>query len=485
MNLKRLVILLIATLGLLKTSAQTDESYFIIKGKVLNSAEDKWEFGMTTFFENIVHQLKISKDGSFSSQFAVSEIQDIYLYLNGDAITIGIYPMDTLDISWDNSNFASTFKISSNNQLRAEDLQMDMKLYKEFREPYLSLRDKLYKERMSTDSMRYSWINHYYNKIIRSIIEDTSIINNHSGKHIVDAYYSCMSLLREQKLYDKFSLVEDSAYLKKLCKLNILPVKQPDFKILNFTDFTRSPEYRNFLYNYLRFESPLSGFQSDLNEVLPFTPVIDDYYSALAFVKLPKIRDWLITYVIISGYSYYPYEECEFVYNDFINKCKTQYFTDTLTKFHDFIDHFKPGEPAPDFILTNELGENITLSSLQGKVLYVDFWGVGCAPCRTDIANYVPKLHEKYKGKNVAFVNICVDSDEESWKKAIYDLNLEGINLIAEGWLNNPICKLYNIKGIPHYVIIDKNGNYVAYNGSRPWELIKDNPNDIDKALKQ
>jgi peroxiredoxin len=235
----------------------------------------------------------------------------------------------------------------------------------------------------------------------------------------------------------------------------------------------------------LRFESPLSGFQSDLKETLPFTPVIDDYYSSLANVKLHKVRDWLITNVIISGYSYYPYEECEFVYNDFINKCKTQFFADTLTKFHTFIEHFRPGEPAPDFILTNELGENIALSSLQGKVLYVDFWGVGCAPCRSDIIKYVPKLHEKYKGKDVAFVNICVDSNEERWKKAITDLNLGGINLIAEGWTNNPICKLYNIKGIPHYVILDKKGKYVSYNGSRPWELISDVPNDIDKALKQ
>ena len=39
------------------------------------------------------------------------------------------------------------------------------------------------------------------------------------------------------------------------------------------------------------------------------------------------------------------------------------------------------------------------------------------------------KLHEKYAGKDIVFINICVDVDEKTWKKTLTEIKLDGVNL--------------------------------------------------------
>ena len=85
-----------------------------------------------------------------------------------------------------------------------------------------------------------------------------------------------------------------------------------------------------------------------------------------------------------------------------------------------------------------------------------------------DIKNNVPALHERYKGRNIVFLNICVDTNEKDWKENLEKLQLKGTNLIAQGWVSNPVCKAYGINGIPHYYIIDASGKIVDNNSPRP-----------------
>ena len=159
-------------------------------------------------------------------------------------------------------------------------------------------------------------------------------------------------------------------------------------------------------------------------------------------------------------------------------------FRDTLQRFYESIQRLKPGSIAPSFTLKDASGKDISLSDLKGKVVYIDFWGVYCGPCIYDIKNYAGKLHEKYKDKNVAFVNICVDVNAKTWKENIEKLHLDGINLLAEGWTNHPVCAAYNVNGIPHYVLIDQEGKIVNNNADHPDRFLGDQENQIDQLLK-
>ncbi len=173
------------------------------------------------------------------------------------------------------------------------------------------------------------------------------------------------------------------------------------------------------------------------------------------------------------------------MYKQAANTITAPYLKDTLQKFYTAIKRLKPGNPAPGFSLKNDQGKLVSLSDFKGKVVYIDFWGVGCGPCIYDIKNHVPQLHEHYKGKDVVFISICVDSKEKEWKEALKQYKLDGVNLTAEGWVDHPVCKAYNINGIPHYVLIDKSGK--ISNNNAPWASHLDlasGKNAIDLLLK-
>jgi thiol-disulfide isomerase/thioredoxin len=66
--------------------------------------------------------------------------------------------------------------------------------------------------------------------------------------------------------------------------------------------------------------------------------------------------------------------------------------------------------PAPAFALPNVGGETVTLESLKGKTLLVDFWATWCGPCIKAMPE-VQRLHQKYAGPNFSVVGIAIDDE--------------------------------------------------------------------------
>ncbi len=101
------------------------------------------------------------------------------------------------------------------------------------------------------------------------------------------------------------------------------------------------------------------------------------------------------------------------------------------------------------------------LSKNKGKVIYIDVWATYCKPC-IDAMPYSKKLMEKFKGKDVEFVYICIDSKEEIWKKWVSKLNLGGgQHYFLDRKQSRFFRKSLDIQGIPQSFIIDKQGNIV------------------------
>lgn len=127
------------------------------------------------------------------------------------------------------------------------------------------------------------------------------------------------------------------------------------------------------------------------------------------------------------------------------------------------------GSVAPDIILNSPDGKPVSLSSLRGKYVLLDFWASWCAPCRQENPNLVA-IYKKFKNKGFEIYGVSFDKDKRSWVNGINQDHITWIQVSDLMFWNSPIAKLYNVEGIPFSYLLDKEGKIIA-KGLRGKEL--------------
>ncbi|MFN4082194.1 MAG: redoxin family protein [Bacteroidia bacterium] len=121
------------------------------------------------------------------------------------------------------------------------------------------------------------------------------------------------------------------------------------------------------------------------------------------------------------------------------------------------------GEEAPEIVLSDPFGKMVSLSSLRGKVVLIDFWASWCGPCRRENPNVV-KVYNKYKNKGFDILGVSLDDNRDAWIKAINDDKLLWNHVSDLMKWNSSVVKLYNIEGIPLTVLVDRDGKIIDKN---------------------
>ena len=95
----------------------------------------------------------------------------------------------------------------------------------------------------------------------------------------------------------------------------------------------------------------------------------------------------------------------------------------------------------------------------KGKVIYVDFWATWCGPCLFGIEQIKP-LKEELKDRDIVFVYITDESSPiDTWNKLIPDIKGQHYRLKNDEW--NFLKSMFNVTGIPHYVLVGKTGEII------------------------
>jgi len=112
-------------------------------------------------------------------------------------------------------------------------------------------------------------------------------------------------------------------------------------------------------------------------------------------------------------------------------------------------------KPAPNFTLLDSNGAKVTLASLKGKVVLLNFWATWCGPCQVEIPWFI-EFNKTYKARGLAVVGVSMD--EDGWKSVKPYLATKKIDYpIVVG--TDDTAKAYGgVDSLPSTFIIDRDG---------------------------
>jgi len=111
------------------------------------------------------------------------------------------------------------------------------------------------------------------------------------------------------------------------------------------------------------------------------------------------------------------------------------------------------GDEAPDFHLPTLDGGELSLSSLRGQVVLVDFWATWCGPCRQEMPE-LQRLYEEFAGRGVEIVAINVDAQPQAVAPYVHR---EGLTFpIVLGGAAERVR--YRVTGVPTLFVVDQSG---------------------------
>jgi peroxiredoxin len=111
---------------------------------------------------------------------------------------------------------------------------------------------------------------------------------------------------------------------------------------------------------------------------------------------------------------------------------------------------------APNFRITTLDGKTITLESLTGKVVVLDFWAAWCPPCHRALP-HLQKVAQEFAEQPFVLLSISLDSDEGKWKEFTAKNHMTWPQY-RDGGYDGEISRLYGVRGIPTTVLIDADG---------------------------
>lgn len=163
--------------------------------------------------------------------------------------------------------------------------------------------------------------------------------------------------------------------------------------------------------------------------------------------------------VATSWNRYYPgTERTKHLYEFTMNALRTRRQQEQQAKLLENIP-VEEGTGLPDIVLSEVDGSKVSLSSLKGKVVLLDFvvYSAEFSPKHNIDLN---SLYTRYQSRGLEIYQISLDSDEHFWKTSAS--NLPWLTVRDPRSVNSSLLALYNVRQIPTAFLIDREGNIIV-----------------------
>lgn len=309
------------------------------------------------------------------------------------------------------------------------------------------------------------------------------------------------------KKYRQEKVEKDLAFLKEYSNNNLI---SEDFKTfaeveIKYSYYYGLLSYHSFKKNFKKIEEQLpDDFYNEINDTL-FKH--DEYLYSDNYIQATRIYVSLLnvgTYTtpnsyfpkamsvsseLLSGKTLFSYQLItlsrmlqtdasstlkDSLISSFLQKCPYNEYNSVITNnYKKNIEASKKN--IPNNILESKFetveGKEITfrdmLKNFKNKVIYIDVWASWCGPCKVEMPSSMA-LKDKFKNEDVVFIYFSIDKNEAAWKKAIDNWKISGIHYLHKEGIESIFSKHFNIIGIPHYILLDKNGQTIFPSAVRP-----------------
>lgn len=120
-------------------------------------------------------------------------------------------------------------------------------------------------------------------------------------------------------------------------------------------------------------------------------------------------------------------------------------------------------DPRVQIKLPDPKGDSVSLVSMKGKVIILDFWASWCVPCAYANRELV-QLYKDYKSKGLEIFSVSIDESKKAWQKAITRQRLTWTHVNDPGGWDAQTGLRWNVQALPTTYLINKNGDVVSVN---------------------